>query len=823
MPTNTLISPGVQINEIDLSLRAVVPNGTNVLVLGYASQGPTEEVIEIPDIQTFETIYSRPTNAAERYFYYSVRGVLNGGGRPLVSRLPYGSGTGVGSSANRYSCLAYPVLPIQQYAKNGATSTFSTEQSGYFIGAPSYLELSETDYNDLVQGNVNWKDGGLTADFTKTKFDTFTTLGSAGLIVVNKFKSTFDAKSLEGYTIGFSDSLDANPQTDFNSVTTINYPNYNTSTVAPGSYAQIPDTRLNFLLASSATSNQTSISRLIEQQGPNLNIFQGAYIDTLSMQVVKLRQSIYTPLTVTLDYTLPDGYVGSLNSFKQIQNQNGGQPIGNFLGDIESDSAYINVIVNPNISRVAGDWTNANGKPNKFVLLYHGNTDTVYKTEQVKTNVAFANTVLFGAGLSASLSTDYGVSLETILTSTLSPIKALYGYTPTVLNNVNNDSEKFAIGNVPGKIDRVFQTIEDVDAVRIDLSVEAGLGTMFSICNTLSSTGLNPNIQLQAYDDTVVVNIGSAAASPTTGFYATNGNLGASLTTTVPSIGTFTYTAESLKNNYLAVYEMFRSFAQDVRKDHMFIADPLRPIFISGAKTKTLSNINNTFTQYINTPLRNLYDTTSTSFAAIYGNWALVNDLTTGNNVWIPTSGLIAGMMAQDDANYAPWFAPAGFTRGKFPSPVIDIAVTPSQRNRDLLYKNGINPITKFPGDGITVFGQKTKLSTPSAFDRINVRRLFLYLEKLTRSTMKYFVFEPNTLFTRTRVINVLKPQFDIVKNNQGMYDFLIVCDERNNTPEVIDQNQLVVDIYIKPTRAAEFILVNFYATRTDQNFNELI
>ena len=327
--------------------------------------------------------------------------------------------------------------------------------------------------------------------------------------------------------------------------------------------------------------------------------------------------------------------------------------------------------------------------------------------------------------------------------------------------------------------------------------------------------------------DTIVVDIGATPSGQTsTGFYRTNGNLEAdTLSTTVPNVGNtpFTYNAQDLKNNYLAVYEIFRTFAQDVRKDHLFIADPLRPIFITGAKTKVLSNKNNTFTQHINTPLRNLFDTTSTSYATVYGNWALVNDLSSGANVWIPVSGLIAGMMAKDDANYAPWYAPAGFTRGKFPTPVLDIAVSPSQRNRDLLYKQGINPITKFPNDGITVFGQKTKLSTPSAFDRINVRRLFLYLEKVTRSTLKYFVFEPNTLFTRTNVVNVLNPIFENVKNNQGMYDYLIVCDARNNTPNVIDNNQLVVDIYIKPTRSAEFILVNFYATRTDQDFNELV
>ena len=121
------------------------------------------------------------------------------------------------------------------------------------------------------------------------------------------------------------------------------------------------------------------------------------------------------------------------------------------------------------------------------------------------------------------------------------------------------------------------------------------------------------------------------------------------------------------------------------------------------------------------------------------------------------------------------------------------------------------------------VFGQKTLLKKPSAFDRINVRRLFLNLEVATRDTVKFFVFEPNTLFTRTQIINTLSPIFDNAKNTEGLYDYLIVCDERNNTPDVIDNNELKIDIYIKPVRTAEFILVSFYATRTGQDFNELI
>jgi phage tail sheath protein FI len=121
------------------------------------------------------------------------------------------------------------------------------------------------------------------------------------------------------------------------------------------------------------------------------------------------------------------------------------------------------------------------------------------------------------------------------------------------------------------------------------------------------------------------------------------------------------------------------------------------------------------------------------------------------------------------------------------------------------------------------IFGQKTLQAKPSAFDRINVRRMFLYLEKAVRQTVKYLVFEPNDFGTRTTVLSLLTPIFQRVKSTRGLYDYLIVCDDRNNPPAVIDENELVVDIYIKPVRAAEFILVNFYATRTDQNFSELI
>ena len=154
---------------------------------------------------------------------------------------------------------------------------------------------------------------------------------------------------------------------------------------------------------------------------------------------------------------------------------------------------------------------------------------------------------------------------------------------------------------------------------------------------------------------------------------------------------------------------------------------------------------------------------------------------------------------------------------------VNDVAVTPKQKSRDLLYTMGINPIALFPNEGLVIFGQKTLYKLPSAFDRINVRRLFLNLERAVRNTVKFYLFEPNTALTRSNIVDNLTPIFENAKATQGLYDYLIVCDSRNNTPDRIDQNELHVDIYIKPVRAAEYILVNFYATKTGQDFSEIV
>ncbi len=359
--------------------------------------------------------------------------------------------------------------------------------------------------------------------------------------------------------------------------------------------------------------------------------------------------------------------------------------------------------------------------------------------------------------------------------------------------DVNNNTSKNT-GSIPDKLDRIFNVASNVDLLPIDVSIEAGLGTVFAVGKTQG---------LSAYDDTEYVSITD------TGFYATNDNMTAS--------------AEiDLRDNYRTIFNKFEVFARSTRKDHIFIADVLKPLVVQGSRGKVLDDKDKNFSKHVYWPLRHQFGAANSNFATTYGNWAKVYDGTSDSQIWIPFSGVAAKIYANNDANFAPWYAPAGFNRGVVTG-VNDIAVSPTQRQRDQLYRIAINPVTQFPAEGIVVFGQKTLQRKPTAFDRVNVRRCFLDLEKRTRETLKFFIFEPNTFLTRNRVVNTLTPIFENCKQTEGVYDYLIVCDDRNNPASVIDQNELRVDIYLKPVRAAEFILVNFYAVNTDVNFEEIV
>ena len=189
---------------------------------------------------------------------------------------------------------------------------------------------------------------------------------------------------------------------------------------------------------------------------------------------------------------------------------------------------------------------------------------------------------------------------------------------------------------------------------------------------------------------------------------------------------------------------------------------------------------------------------------------------------WVPLNGDIAGLCARTDDLRDPWFSPAGYSRGNVKN-VVKLNFNPNKSQRDLLYKNGINPVITQPGQGTVLFGDKTYAPTTSSFDRINVRRLFIVLEKTIARAAKSSLFEFNDEFTRAQFVNLVEPFLRNVQGRRGIYDFKVICDESNNTGQVIDTNSFVGDIYIKPARSINFIQLNFVAVRTGVEFSEVV
>jgi hypothetical protein len=248
------------------------------------------------------------------------------------------------------------------------------------------------------------------------------------------------------------------------------------------------------------------------------------------------------------------------------------------------------------------------------------------------------------------------------------------------------------------------------------------------------------------------------------------------------------------------------------RKDCVVTVSPFRGGVI---------NVPNTDTQTSN--IVNFFDALSSSSYAVFDSgYKYMFDRFNNTFRYIPLNGDVAGLMARTSINNYPWFSPAGSSRGSINN-AIKLAYNPSQAQRDLLYPKRINPVIFSPGAGIILFGDKTGLSYSSAFDRINVRRLFLTIEATISRAARAQLFEFNDVITRSNFLNIVEPYLRDVKAKRGITDFLVVCDESNNTPTVIDANQFRADIYVKPARSINFIGLTFIANRTGISFEEVV
>ena len=255
------------------------------------------------------------------------------------------------------------------------------------------------------------------------------------------------------------------------------------------------------------------------------------------------------------------------------------------------------------------------------------------------------------------------------------------------------------------------------------------------------------------------------------------------------------------------------------RKDALAFLSPHRAALFNETGTESSVRPSETITENV---LSHYASVTSSTFAVLDSGYKYMYDRFADKFRYVPLNGDIAGCCVRTDINAFPWFSPAGTSRGAILN-AVKLPYNPSKTQRDRLYSNRINPVTFLPGSGIVLFGDKTASAKQSAFDRINVRRLFLYLEKAISSVARDQLFEFNDEITRTNFVNAVEPFLREVQSNRGVQEFVVVCDTTNNTEAVIDRNEFVADIFIKPARSINFIGLTFVATRTGVSFEEII
>lgn len=657
----------------------------------------------------------------------------------------------------------------------------------YAIGEPISKSLNASELQLLQNSQFNWKCG--VYENGEAALDILNNDVRGSIIVVNKLK-TAQLEDFTGYYLALNDNLNVNPATNFDDITGVSGYYNATCPGVSGEWVAVPADRLNFQVSSTFDDAAGSITEIVHQN-VGLEFGKSSYVDSLILSFFKIRPTRLTETINKLDQIRVEQFVGSLNSERKVHDDFGGPDRSFFLEKtVNSGSNYLEIFVNPYLSQ-NNCWENQlTGNPQKTVRMFREKTSGIFGNFSSQVTLAAYADKLYGTGT----------------------------YTGYCRDALFDSCIKKDIGNLPAKLERALRGVENPIDFPIDVTIDNGLSTIWATRYAASTDNCitDPSICYN-YDDTYFVNTDSL--SPYDG----------------------TIMNSTLQDNWEVIYNIFDSFARYTRKaaggtPHVHIQDPLRQIFVNGKDYKIVQrqkqlyidpNTNQPSEKYANfgrniyAYLRNLYQGINSSYSISYANWIKSYDSNTDGFTWFGPSAYQAALYARNDFNQFPWTSPLGVNNGQLAN-ISDLAINPNQRERDLLARLGLNPIVRFP-EGNLNWNSTTLLKESSALKEISVRRGALWLAKSIQGNLVRFIGEPNTITTRTRINNTLKPILDFMKDNSGLYDYLIICDERNNTAASIDQGVLNVAVYIKPTRPVKFILVDLVITGTGVNFNELI
>ena len=717
----TILSPGVELNEVDKSQYNPTTIDTfRVLLPGFASKGKIALPTTITSMTQFKDEFGVPTNEAERYAFNAANIILNDGGEVVFAKLPY-------TGELVYPSIKYSLSPSSTISGDisAISATDPTITSQISFSKTDEKLLTEAEFNDLVAPSSTTATSSFTiVDITNSEYGTYTSDGSKtkclGImpVVTTAVNAMAIASQLSGVNMYSADPSASTTINPFESLSdSIEYfTDVSTTSATPDNWL-IPANTL------SAGNTIQSISKNAAEFFPTISYSASSNANTdVSAQVYD--RTYFSYIGVVVYQIEVDVATGCLQAV----------PIEAFTGSLIKEAVDINTNATVYIENIINNRS-------KYIRLYAS-----IKDEDLQTK-------------------------GTILYSEPS--------TGVILNKPTTD-KKIVYSTITESLDDIFNSQSNVLNTIIDVVCDAGVSTIAQfISETTAGQEFTPD-------------------------------------TTSTSISSTADTAQ-----WRAIIEKFKGFCQNARKDCVFITESPRHFSIKG-RNKIVDGTNASITVGKNiTPNIKYISGINSSYGWGYSVWYRIADAHSGKLFWMPPSAFGTGIYVRTRRNFNVWDAPAGINRATIS--VADTSFEPDLQARNALYSNAWNYSLTYVNQGTVLEGQKTFQTKASAFDRIIVRSLFIYLERRVFNIARNYIYEPNTAYTRQQFIDSVKPMLESVKAAGGLYDYRIIADETLNTPEIIDANEFRIRIGLKPTKTIEFIMIEFVALRTGSTFTELV
>jgi hypothetical protein len=815
-----IVSAGVFTNEVDQSFLPQAIGQIGAAIVGPTVKGPALIPTKVSSFSEFQQIFGSYTT--DSYVPHTVEEYLRSGNVMTVTRLLYEDGYSLANGAlaviaksGSVQVVTHLLHPTQPVSTNGAgnnvfeSSTLTNLSSGSFVitisgsfatqtvpGFSAFLAGNGSPLSASINSNAN---NYITKIFGKSpkSVDYPVYVQYENTSATSLFSSlsdvTIELAKLSNYEFLTDYSTAATPWVTSQKIGTATKNLFKFHTISHGTSVNYEvKVGIRDVRTSSETSDPNGFGTFtVEVRRVNTaNIANSPYA---SQDTDQAPDTIETYLNVNLDPDSPNYIARRIGNRYQTVTDAGNIVVN---GDYLNVSKYIRVEVTDAVANKTNDKTlipfgfRAMNSPMPMASGSLNLSAVTYKTTQVQTSYN-ANNYL-GFDFTATANLNY-----------LAP-------TPST-GLVTGSNSDFYLGNVNQDAEAAFPSVTAPYSGTIETALTSGSSYFTSVIATSTRKFILP---FQGGFDGARPNLPKFS-----GTNITNTNTFGFDCSTTTSTGTKAYNKAFTLLSNTDYYDMNMLVTPGILQSKHSAVTSLARNLVTGRQDAFYVMDSNALTDSITTAVSQV-TTLDNNYTATY--WPWVKIINPANNVplWVPPSVVVPGALSFNDAVAAPWYAPAGLNRGGLTS-VIDTYQNLSQADRNTLYEARINPIANFPNDGVVIWGQKTLQARPSALDRVNVRRLLITVKKFIASSTRYLVFEQNVVATRDRFTQIVNPYLESVRAQQGLYAFRVVMDSTNNTPDLIDQNILYGQIFLQPTRTAEFIILDFNIQPTGASFPE--